>query len=192
MKDKNNYISPEKMQQAIDTIPALKIRKWIDHDVEMLFKILYFCGLRPSEGINLSKEQFDLEERMIYLGQTKTKKNDRAVIPLIFVPELYEYLKTKKPGRFLPGLTYDTSYRWFKKLGVLCEIPAWTTDQSISGEKTVGHIFRKSLGKDMLSGKYGDKAKEIPVISKQLRHAKPSMTVDHYLKADLDTVLEAW
>ena len=72
------------------------------------------------------------------------------------------------------------------------DIQAWLVNEKDSNEKTKLHIFRKSVGKDMLNGMYGEKAASIPVISKQLRHAKPSMTVDHYLKANLQTVKEAW
>ena len=192
VKDKYNYISPETMQKAIDYIPDLKIRKWKDLDIEMLFKTLYYCALRPTEGITLSKESFDLEEREIALGQTKTKKQDFAPIPKIYIPELEAYLRTKKPGRLLPGLTYNAAYRWFKRLGIMCNITAWTTNQSASGEKTVGHVFRKSVGKDMLDGKYGPMAKQIPIISKQLRHANVATTMNHYLKAEIEAVKEAW
>lgn len=192
MRDKPNYMSPDTFDAAIDSIPELKIRKWDDGDVQMLFKILYFCALRPMEGITRSKEDFDIENREIALGKTKTKKMDYAPIPKIFIPELTRYLNRKGTGRLLPGLEYDTFYRWLKRLGKMLDIPAWTTRQEEVGEKICGHIFRKSVGKDMLNGMYGDAAKSIPVISKQMRHAKPSMTIDYYLKAGIEQVKEAW
>ena len=191
MKDKSNYMSQETFAQVLAAIPTLKIRKWADDDIVMLFKILYWCALRPMEGIGRSKEDFNLEEREIYLGNTKTRTNDKAPIPMIFIPELTLWLNTKSEGLLYPGLTYDTAYRWFVRLGKQLNIPAWTIPQSKTGEKTKGHIFRKSLGKDMLEGTHGKKF-EIPIISKQLRHAKPSITVDHYLKASIEAVKEAW
>ena len=192
MEDKVNYLSPEKMQEAIDYIPVLGIRKWKNEDITMLFKILYYCALRPSEGINLKKESFNLKDREIYLGKTKTKKNDTAPIPKIFISELEAFLVQKNEGRLFPDLKYNAFYKWLKRIGEALEIEAWKTSELESGEKTVGHIFRKSVGKDMLSGLYGEKAKEIPIISKQLRHAKPSMTVDYYLKSSIEAVKEAW
>jgi len=191
MKDKANYMNPETFNRVLETIPALRIRKWIDNDVKMLFKILYWAALRPSEGIRLSREDFDLSERKIYLGKTKTRKEDEAPIPQRFVKELGGYLQTKEPGRLLPGLTYDTFYPWLKRLGKILDIPAWVKPQSVTGEKTVGHIFRKTIGKDMLQGTFGEKF-EIPIVSKQLRHSKPSITMDHYLKQTIEAVLEAW
>ena len=192
MQDKVNYISPETMEVILNYIPSLMIRKWKDNDIQMLFKILYFCALRPSEGIFLKKESFNLEDREIYLGQTKTKKNDVAHIPNIFIDELRTWLIFKEDGRLFDGLKYNTAWRWLDRMGRDLDIKAWQVNESESNEKTKLHIFRKSVGKDMLNGLYGEKAKSIPVISKQLRHAKPSMTIDHYLKATLETVKEAW
>jgi hypothetical protein len=63
MQDKINYISPETFQRVQDYIPQLGIRKWNDHDIVMLLRILYFCALRPSEGIYLKKENFNLYDR---------------------------------------------------------------------------------------------------------------------------------
>ena len=192
LKDKANYLSPEKMEEVILHIPDLKIRKSKDEDIVMLFRILRECALRPNEGIHLSKEDFDLKNREIYLGKTKTRKEDYVSIPQIFVDDLVLYLNTKATGRLFPGLKYKTFWLWLKKLGVMCDVPAWTIPESQSGEKTKGHIFRKSMGKDMLSGKYGEKAKEIPVISKHMRHSNVATTMNSYLKANIETVKEAF
>ncbi len=195
MKSTNNYLNQEDFAKVLDEIPTLSIRKWYDEDVCMLLKLLYWCALRPIEGIRLKKEDFDLESRKIDLGKTKTKANDKAPIPSRFVSELEAYLINKEGGRLFDGLTYNTFYPWLKKLGKKLDIPSWTTHQALTGEKTVGHIFRKSIGKDMLTGVHRNKDGNkfaIPIISKQLRHAKPSITIDSYLKSTIEAVLEEW
>ncbi len=195
MKSTNNYMNPEDFARVVDAIPTLLIRKWSDVDIAMLFKILYWSALRPIEGLTLSKEDFDLESRKINLGKTKTKLNDQAMIPARFVPELGGYLHEKEDGRLFDGLTYNTFYPWLKKLGKSLEIPSWVTPQNETGEKTVGHIFRKSIGKDMLTGVHKNKDGNkfgIDIISKQLRHSKPSITIDNYLKSTIEAVLEEW
>ena len=176
-----NYMSQEDFERIIRHIPDLKIRKWIDADIGWLFRILRFSALRPSEGIRLKKEDFRFEAREVFLGKTKTKKYDKAFIPKEFVHKLEMYIMTKKSGRLYPGLTYHTFYTWLKRLGNICEIEAWTTPEIISGEKTVGHIFRKSFPKDMLDGKFGDKASQLPTIQAYLRH-RSLATTDHYIK----------
>jgi len=65
VEDKINYISQEKMNEVIEYIPSLGIRKWQDDDIRMLLKILYYCALRPSEGIYIKKESFNLKDREI-------------------------------------------------------------------------------------------------------------------------------
>ena len=192
MQDKVNYISPETFEKIINHIPVLCIRKWKDNDIQMLFKILYYCALRANEAIHLKKESFNTDDREIYLGKTKTKKQDTAHIPHIFLEELKTWLIFKKSGRLFDGLTYPRLYTWCRKTGVDLNISAWQSLESEVGEKVISHLFRKSIGKEMLSGSFGEKASSIPVISKHLRHSKPSMTVDHYLKASLESVKEAW
>jgi len=188
---KYNYMSPQELEQVIGEIPSLSIRKWKDKDVEYLFRNMYWMALRPMEGINLSKEDFHLDDGEVFLGKTKTVKFDKASIPVPYIPQLRAYLATKDEGRLVPGLTYMPFYMWLKKLGKMCNIEAWTSMQKDTGEKTVGHIFRKSLGKDMRDGTHGKKF-NYDVISKQLRHSDPVITMKYYLKASTDEVKEAW
>lgn len=187
MMDSNpNYINQYDFDRIIAAIPTLKIRKWNDRDVEYLFKILYHMALRPIEGIKLSKEDFDIKNRFVYLGKTKTSNADKAIIPRIFEDELVLYLDSKEEGRLFPGLTYRTLWTWLKRLGKELDIDAWKKGNSAKqGEKTVGHIFRKSWGKDALNELGMDK---IDIIAQHLRHKKPSMTFDHYLHANIEKV----
>jgi len=108
------------------------------------------------------------------------------------VPELSLYLNEKEDGRLFVGLIYNTFYPWLKKLGKSLDIPSWTTPQNETGEKTVGHIFRKSIGKDLIFGTHEGVKFPLEVISKQLRHSKPSITIDSYLKSSHESVKEHW
>jgi integrase len=187
-----NYISQEDFGRILDEIPRLKIRKWKDQDVQMLFKILYFQALRPSEGIRLSKEDIDIKNSVIFLGHTKTEKAGKAQIYHGFSNELEEWLKTKESGALFPNLTYHRVYAWIMQIGKNLDIQAWQIPERKSGEKTKGHIFRKSIGKDMVNGVYGAEAQNINVIASLMRHKKPSTTIDHYLKVNEDTLKKIW
>lgn len=192
MNAQANYMPPEQFNQVLAAIPRLKIRKWKDEDIQMLFKILYWCALRFNEGVRLKVEDFDLLTNQIYLGKTKTNKEDYAPIPPSFKPELAVFL-VGKTGPLFPGLTYKTAIWWIKRLGEMLEIRAWTTPQLISGEKTKTHIFRKSIAKDLLYGTYGAEA-PLNIISKHLRHKGDNALAmtSHYIKADLQTVKDWW
>lgn len=194
LRAKTNYITQDQLKQIIEAIPRLKIRKWKDEDVQMILKVCYWSALRISEAIRLKAEDFDLDRTEIYLGQTKTNKEDYATIPRLFIPELANYLKGKE-GPLLKDLEYNTVYKWIIKLGKMLDIAAFTTNQSITGEKTKTHIFRKSMAKDMLYGTHtpGRKA-PINVISRQLRHKGNNALnmTEKYLRVDNETVKEWW
>jgi len=192
MKATPTYMPPEQFAQVLATIPSLHTRKWKAIDVQILFKIYYWCALRGSEAIKLSVEDFDLSINKVYLGKTKTQENDYAAIPPNFVPELAEYL-TGKTGPLFPGLNYQIVEVWTRRLGKMLNILAWVTPQSVSHEKTKTHIFRKSIGKDMLYGTYRSKA-PISVISKALRHRgkNPIAMTTQYLKVDTEEVIDYW
>lgn len=196
MKQSISYITPEIFDQIIDYVPSLKIRKWLDNDIQMLFKILYACLLRPSEGIRLEKKDIDIKEKKIYLHKTKTHKFDEVIIPSDFLNELAAWLETKTEGRLFEGLTYNIFIRWIYKMGRELNIEAWTTPQSETGEKTKGHIFRKSTAKDLLYGTHDGRKAPINLISAALRHtgkrkAKRNLeTTTGYLKLTSNDVLE--
>lgn len=192
LKARSNYMPPEQFAQVLGAIPSLKIRKWKDEDIQMLFKCCYWLELRFGEAIRLNVEDFDLDVNEVLLGQTKTEKNDKAMIPAPFKPELSIWLMDKK-GPLFPGLTYGTAIKWIQRLGKTLNIIAWTTPQSETGEKTKTHIFRKSIGKDMIYGTFGRKA-PLSVITKGLRHRgrSPLATTIHYLKVDGEDVKDWW
>lgn len=192
MKATPTYMPPEQFNQVIEAIPSLHIRKWSNYDIQMLFKICYWCALRIGEAIKLDSSNFDFTINVVYLGKTKTEKNDSAPIPPSFVPELAAYLGGKE-GSLFPGLSYGTTIVWIKRLGKLLDVPAWTTPQSETGEKTKTHIFRKSIGKDLLYGEHGKKA-PINIISKTLRHRgkNPIAMTFQYLKIGNDEVQDWW
>lgn len=190
MRPSYNYMPPEQFTQVLQAIPRLGIRKWKDHDIGMLFKICYWCGLRINEGIRLKAEDFDLDMKRVHLGITKTTKGDKGTIPDLFLEELSAYLLGKH-GSLFPDLTYIVVYYWLKRLGKMLDIPAWTTPQKESGEKTVAHIYRKSIGKDMLYGTHGDKI-PLNIIQKKLRHSDLNTTSQYLKVGDEDVAAVGW
>ena len=177
-----NYMNQTDFNRVIAAIPSLKIRKWKDKDIEFLFKILYHMALRPSEGIRLNKEDFDIKNRIVYLGKTKTIDKDNTTIPKVFVNELELYLQTKEQGALFPNLRYITFWYWLSKLGEQLQIDPWLRgNRDRTGELTKGHIFRKSWAKDAIEILGIEK---IDVISLQLRHSDILMTMNKYLKAN--------
>lgn len=189
MKAKSNYIDPVQFKELIEAIPRLNLRKWSPKEVEILFKIAYWCGLRMIEAVRLKAEDFDLVQSEVYLGKTKTEKEAYTTIPDPFIPELREFLKNKK-GALFAECNPQIVRVWLTKLGQILDIPALTTPQSVTGEKTKCHIFRKSIGKDMIYGTHGQKA-PLNVVMKHLRHESLD-TTSKYLKVGNEDVKDWW
>ena len=193
MKPRPNYMPPEQFNQVIEAIPQLKIRKWKDYDVQMLFKCSYWLALRIDETYNLEKKNFDFEINQVWLGHTKTEKTATATIPKPFINELREFVESKEDGKIFEGMNYQTTIFWIKRLGKMLNIIAWTTPQSETGEKTKTHIFRKSIGKDLIYGTRGKKA-TLPFVSQTLRHSghnQLAMTMK-YLKVGAEDLSDFW
>lgn len=186
MKPKSNYISPQQFNDMLDYIPELRIRKWMDNDVRMSMRVAYYCALRyGSEVANLTKNDFDFERKEVYLGKTKTRKEDYGVIPDFFIPELKQYLQDRDPMLpILEDCQSQNMYLWLMKIGVALNIEALLTPEKITGEKTKMHIFRKSFLKEMFFGGLGMKA-NLGQTQSHARHKDLLQTV-RYLKLDIE------
>ena len=191
MRPSYNYMPPEQLDDLLTAVPSLQIRKWLDVDVQMLFKICYWCGLRINEAIKLKVEDFDLDLRRVYLGKTKTEKAGKATIPELFLLELKAWLQDKK-GELFPKMNRFRAHVWLQKLGEMLNIEALTTPQSVTGEKTKTHIFRKSVGKDMLYGARDGRKQPLNVVQKKLRHTNLDMTSNYLKVSDEDVTAVGW
>lgn len=190
--DNVNYMTPEKMVQVFDYVLQGKLnpkegrKKWRKlklnyDDIVMIFKIAYHAGLRVNEVLKLKKSDFNFELLEIILGKTKTEQRGLASIPNSFADELKKYLNQREDGLLFP-ISRQTAYQWIMQIGKDLNISAWTTPQSETREKTKTHLFRKSVGKDMLY-----KKAPLNIIQRKLRHNNIN-TTSEYLKIKLNDV----
>jgi len=185
-----NYLPHEKYNEILDYVKEhLTTRKLDSIDIQMIFKISYHAGLRINEVLKLSKSSFDFNLLQINLGKTKTKSHDKASFPNSFSFELQEYFAGERSNLSKTDLLFpisrQTIYFWLMEIGKALQITAWTTPQKESGEKTKTHIFRKSIGKDMLY-----KKAPLNIIMNKLRHTNLA-TTSQYLKLNLSDV-QSW
>jgi len=187
MKPKSNYISPDQFNDIVNYVPALQIRKWHDDHVKMSMKLAYYCALRyGAEVSTIQKKHFDYERKEVYLGRTKTKKEDYAIIPDFFIPELKEFWGDKNDDTFvLKDCQAQNMYKWLMKIGEALNIEAFTTPQRITGEKTKLHIFRKSWLKEIMFGDTLKNKGNIGQAQSIARHRKATTTAD-YLHLDIE------
>src|SRR3990167_772092 len=94
-----NYMPPEKFQEVLKYVrDNIKTRKLDSIDIEFIFKIAYFAGLRVNEVLKLRKMDFDFSRLEINLGKTKTESHGFASFPKSFSVELQEYFLTDRKG----------------------------------------------------------------------------------------------
>lgn len=184
-------MTPEEFNNFLSAISEINTRLAEPQDLVFFFKIMYWCGLRIREALKIKAEDIDLEKRIIYLGTTKTRKNDIATIPVIFLKELALWLYDKPDGLLWPDLNYHIVYHWLKQIGNQKGIKAFTTPQSETGEKTMTHIFRKSIAKALLYGEYGQK-QPVSLIMQKLRHENIETTTKYLRMQSLDVINAGW
>lgn len=190
LKENVNYLPNEKFDLILLYVTNnLKSKKLKSIDIQMIFKIAYHAGLRINEVLKLSKSSFNFNLLQINLGKTKTKSHDLATFPNSFSLELQDYLFNDRSlilkSDLLFPISRQTVYTWIMQIGLALQIPAWTTPQTESGEKTKTHLFRKSIAKNMLY-----KKAPLNVIMNKLRHTNLATTSD-YLKLNLSDV-QTW
>lgn len=190
LKENVNYLPNEKFDLILLYVTNnLKSKKLKSIDIQMIFKIAYHAGLRINEVLKLSKSSFNFDLLQINLGKTKTKTHDLATFPNSFSLELQDYLFNDRSlilkSDLLFPISRQTVYTWIMQIGLALQIPAWTTPQTESGEKTKTHLFRKSIAKNMLY-----KKAPLNVIMNKLRHTNLATTSD-YLKLNLSDV-QTW
>lgn len=185
-----NYLPQDKFDLILEYVKNNLTSKKLDSiDIQMIFKIAYHGGLRVNEVLKLSKSSFNFELLQINLGKTKTKSHDVASFPSSFSKELQEYFLTERNlisrTDLLFPISRQTVYAWIMQIGKDLQVAAWTTTQKESGEKTKTHLFRKTIGKNMLY-----KKAPLNVIMNKLRHTNLA-TTSEYLKLNLVDV-QTW
>ncbi|MBU0729748.1 MAG: integron integrase [Proteobacteria bacterium] len=81
------YIPVVLSRQEIDKIIAL-----LDSPFDLIVKLLYGCGLRLSEGLNLRVQNFNFDQLVLTIHDGKGKKDRTVPLPEVLVQELKEQL----------------------------------------------------------------------------------------------------
>ncbi len=155
---------------------------------KMILRLLYLCGLRIGEAINLKRSDFDFKENTMYIRHSKGD-NDRIVgfDPVVLTPILMKFdLKAEKisPNReffFIStkGTKIDRGYfeTWFKEKWKAC-FP-YCTKNNLPTPHSLRHSFIiHRIDKWSEEGK--DLKKLLPYLSKYLGHKSIEGTWYYY------------
>lgn len=194
VKSQSNYVNPEDFGKLLAAIDRIEFRDHRPEQVKVLFKITYWCALRIREALALRWDDIDWDGPTIRLRKTKTGKNVQVLIPPGLIEDLDNWYQAENPADdslpMFAGIKYINVYKWLKRLGEITGLEALKAAQSETGEKTLAHIFRKSMAKDMLQGEFGKRA-DINLVARKLRHENLA-TTSKYLKVGIDAEREFW
>lgn len=149
-----------------DVIRILRATRNLKH--RLAFAMLYSCGLRISELLNLKLKEIDVERRTVYVRKSKGNKDRVVMLAQSVIPLLSNYIEAYHPVEYLlngqSGLKYSaTSVR--KSLH--------NARKEAGVERTVTpHTLRHSFATHLLEQGVG-----IRYIQELLGHSKPETTM---------------
>ena len=178
-------ISPEAALLATNTITALAKKKWIGIRDKAILMLMYGCGLRISEALQIKKSHLPKSENEFLNVIGKGNKNRQLPVMREIIAVIEEYLRacphdTSKGSIFLgisgKPLNPDVFRRTVKQLKDTLDLPAYTTP----------HSFRHSFATHLLSN-----GGDLRVIQDLLGHESIS-TTQHYTKVDPENLIASY
>jgi len=157
MSEQDNYISPSGLVLFLDAIPKLSCYygnfqkpPLAAFQLQLLFKLCYYCALRISEALNLEKRDFDLEHKTLRIRNAKTgkgKTQKTSIAPPI-IKDLKSYFSLHSVDQLFK-CSRQTAWKYAKEAGEIAGLKIYDEleERSIAGVYT--HIFRKSYAKFM-------------------------------------------
>lgn len=95
LKQKINIPRPKRNKTIPEILSIEEVKKIIDltknSKHKLILKLLYGCGLRSSEIVNLKKENLDFREGLIHIRLAKGKKDRFVKMPFSISDELKSY-----------------------------------------------------------------------------------------------------
>ena len=106
--EKKIYIPrPKRNKKIPEILTKEEVKKMIEGTSnikhKLILKILYGCGLRVSELVNLGKSDFNFDENLIHIKLAKGKKDRFVKIPDSILDELKSYCKLNQEDTFFPS-----------------------------------------------------------------------------------------
>ena len=191
MEEQTNYLSPQMFKDFIGAIPKLDVYHNNEshaalpaYEMQLLFKVLYYCALRISEVLNLGKDDFNLERRILRVKRAKTGNNQKTSIPKPLLDEMLHAHVSLSDTPF--GITRQTAWDYAKKAARLAGLNLFESQNKRDIEGAWTHLFRKSYAKWMQ-----EEGADISLIKVKLRHTGSEIgSTFTYIKPDINALIK--
>ena len=120
-------------------------------DYVVMFEVQYGCGLRITEVLQLIKEDFDLQHKILKLYNPKTKKGgyQKTTLPPYLIPTLENYLARFSNSDQVFPINRQNAWRYAKDAGRLAGLSIFEEHENHDIEGVWTHMFRKACSKRM-------------------------------------------
>ncbi len=133
---------------------------------KLILKVLYGCGLRVSEVVNLEKEDVNLDENLIHIRLAKGRKDRFVKIPETLKEDIERYCKLKEDKILFSS---NRGGKLTKK--TLAKIVENSAKKASIKKRVYPHLLRHSFATHLL-----EQGTDLKIIQKLLGHASIKTT----------------
>jgi integrase/recombinase XerD len=165
LKEEIKVPNPKKENTLPDILTTEEIKKMINNTSnikhKLIIKLLYGCGLRVSEIVNLNSDDLNFEENLIKIRLAKGKKDRFVKIPTSLKEDLRNYVRINGSNILFPSnrcrkLTKDTIQKIVRNAAKKAGIK----------KRVYPHLLRHSFATHLL-----EQGTDLKIIQKLLGHS---------------------
>lgn len=175
LNQKINIPHPKRNKTIPEILTQEEIKKMINSLTnikhKLILKILYGCGLRVSEVINLKKQDINLQEKLMHIKLAKGKKDRFVKIPDSLQENLKNYLALSSEEYLFPS---NRGGKLAKK--TISKIVESSAKKAQIKKRVYPHLLRHSFATHLL-----EQGTDLRIIQKILGHSDIK-TTQIYLK----------
>lgn len=152
-------------------------------DFSRFYRVLYGCGLRISEGLELEMRDFDLDKHTVHIRNSKINEYPVTTVLPYDIPMLEKMSETHSKSEKLFPINRNLAWLYAKQAGQLAGFKISQTYEKRNIEGIWTSIFRLSCSKRMF-----ELDANVELIQRKLR-TKSSKSINHTTKDTLDILL---
>jgi len=157
--------NPKKNQTIPNILSMVEVRDMIENTSNvkhgLIIKLLYGCGLRVSEIVNIRKDDLNLNENLIKVILAKGKKDRFVKIPSSIKEELNNYLNLEK-GQYL----FESNRTGKLTKDTIQKIVSNAAKKANIKKRVYPHLLRHSFATHLL-----EQGTDLRIIQKLLGHS---------------------